>query len=276
MFKTNASFRNIPQGTRLILAITLIEHLLGYFPEFFPLLVSTRERMYWVWTFITAGFYEPNLIMCILNFFSFLLSAKYHEHSWGSREFLKFVFIVNITSILLTHFASEIEYTISFFPRGFDPWVGGFSALLPALTVSFKQTIPEHKVTFFKIFALRVKFLPVFGIFVMLVAFFAGFIHNQLYMGISGTVVSWAYLRFFKYADGNKGDRSDTFSFVSFFPEFIQPLLNPFINAIYKLFLISRIISNVNELGTPYLQDLDSVVSSYGKNDSDAERRRCV
>ncbi|CAH1757020.1 7295_t:CDS:2 [Entrophospora sp. SA101] len=47
---------------------------------------------------------------------------------------------------------------------------------------------------------------------------------TQFLLVIYGWIISWIYLRFFKIQDGIKGDSSETFSFASFFPEFIQEL----------------------------------------------------
>lgn len=44
----------------------------------------------------------------------------------------------------------------------------------------------------------------------------------QMLMAIYGLFISWIYARFFKTQDGVKGDRSETFSFASFFPEAVQ------------------------------------------------------
>ena len=37
-----------------------------------------------------------------------------------------------------------------------------------------------------------------------------------------GWVIGWVYIRFFKYQDGIKGDHSEAFALVTFFPEFLQ------------------------------------------------------
>jgi hypothetical protein len=44
----------------------------------------------------------------------------------------------------------------------------------------------------------------------------------QLIMAIYGLFISWIYSRFFRVQDGIRGDRSETFSFASFFPEAAQ------------------------------------------------------
>ena len=48
----------------------------------------------------------------------------------------------------------------------------------------------------------------------------------QLMMAIYGLFISWVYSRFFKIQDGIKGDRSETFSFASFFPEATQYVIS--------------------------------------------------
>jgi hypothetical protein len=42
-------------------------------------------------------------------------------------------------------------------------------------------------------------------------------------MHVTGIFSSWIYLRFYKKADSlHRGDRSETFSFASFFPDSLQ------------------------------------------------------
>ncbi|KAJ1500162.1 hypothetical protein HMI54_002901 [Coelomomyces lativittatus] len=54
--------------------------------------------------------------------------------------------------------------------------------------------------------------------------------------------ISWIYLRFIKYEDGLRGDRNETFSFVTFFPEPLHPILQPMSNAVFKLLVKLRLL----------------------------------
>ncbi|KAF9974997.1 hypothetical protein BGZ65_008471 [Modicella reniformis] len=104
----------------------------------------------------------------------------------------------------------------------FETRVYGMTSVLAGFLIGFKQLVPEHLVTIWGIFSVRVKLLPLlFAIYVAI----EGLIFQsqiQFLMAINGLFITWIYSRFFKIQDGIRGDRSETFSFASFFPELIQ------------------------------------------------------
>jgi len=52
-----------------------------------------------------------------------------------------------------------------------------------------------------------------------------------------GIYMSWIYLRYFqkRLETGLKGDPSEEFSFSSFFPEFLRPILDPIASIFHRL-----------------------------------------
>ena len=95
--------------------------------------------------------------------------------------------------------------------------------LVSGFLVGLKQLIPEHLIKPIKGLSLcRVKHLPSLFILISFVCFVLFESQSQFLLVFYGSFISWIYLRFYKYQDGLRGDRSETFSFASFFPEFIQ------------------------------------------------------
>lgn len=80
----------------------------------------------------------------------------------------------------------------------------------------------ELILTLFFFFFLVSQSLPLMSaIFIAIDCFFnQGWIRIQLVF--YGLFISWIYLRFFCVQDGIRGDRSESFSFASFFPGFVQ------------------------------------------------------
>lgn len=116
---------------------------------------------------------------------------------------------------------------------GTQSYICGVSALLAGINVAFKQTAPEHKISFFKVVSVRVKFIPLGMNIVNAGLFLIGLISQcQLILYLVGTFVSFIYLRFYKHADGVKGDRSETFSFKTCFPDHLEYVSQ---GVIYKL-----------------------------------------
>lgn len=123
----------------------------------------------------------------------------------------------------------------------------GQMALQVALLVAFTQLIPEHQVQFFGVIKARVKVAAILTDAVSVINIVTYFQSLPMaYLTLStvlciigyqcpwvlvqfGWFVSWVYLRFYKKNPGESlggqdtyGDRSETFSLVSWFPPFIQ------------------------------------------------------
>lgn len=122
----------------------------------------------------------------------------------------------------------------------------GQMGLQIALLVALTQLIPEHQVQLFGVLKARVKVLTTYYRMCQLKADFTGLQSlPMVYLTIScilclfgfqcpwilvqfGWFVGWVYLRFYKktyvesLAQDTFGDRSETFSLVSWFPPFMQ------------------------------------------------------
>jgi hypothetical protein len=111
----------------------------------------------------------------------------------------------------------------------------GLGGFLCGLVVAYKQVIPEHVINVFKRPVIRVKYTPSLIILLHLILFLVGLINITFYMHTSGIVITWIYLRYFKFYNGVRGDRSETFSFASFFPDSFHKSLKPISTATYTV-----------------------------------------
>ena len=174
-------------------------------------------------------------------------------------------------------------------------------ALEAGFLVSLKQLVPEHTVSIFKgVFRMRIKHFPaVFVLANMLSGPLLG-TDTALWLSLFGFLTSWIYLRFFRISeisstatagDGSvmKGDASDTFAFVAFFPDAVHPVLAPICDGIYNTLVQLRLCTpfsneaieagnesaaSRSEAGLPSI--MNSRGSGGGGRRAEAERRRAL
>ena len=110
----------------------------------------------------------------------------------------------------------------------------GFNCVIFGFLVAYKQLVPEHRLLIGGYISFRTKVLPILAIsgIGFMTSFFAVldsppfstfyYYLVNYYQGWCGILGSWGYLRFYQRRDGILGDRSETFSILSFFPESTQ------------------------------------------------------
>lgn len=174
-------------------------------------------------------------------------------------------------------------------------------ALEAGFLVSLKQLVPEHTVSIFRgVIRMRIKHFPaVFVLANMLSGPILG-TDTALWLSFFGFLTSWIYLRFFRISEISstatggegsvmKGDASDTFSFVAFFPDVLHPILSPISDAIWTTLVQMRLCTpfsdeaieagNENaasrsEAGLPSI--MNGRGSGGGGRRAEAERRRAL
>lgn len=167
-----------------------------------------------------------------------LLFGKVLEPLWGAKELLKFIFIVNlstsacvfVTTIVLYYITQEESYL-------YTP-VSGFYGVLSGLLVGIKQILPDQELNLL-VLKINAKWIPSIVAFISVaVSFFMKESMSYLPIILFGIYMSWIYLRCFqrRLEVGLKGDPSDEFSFSSFFPGFLRPILDPIASIFHKLF----------------------------------------
>ncbi|TKA52396.1 hypothetical protein B0A53_05103 [Rhodotorula sp. CCFEE 5036] len=206
----------------------------------FPWLVLVPGNVGWApWTLLVSSFVEVNLIEFLISALTLPLAARYLERVWGAAELVKFVVAVVVVSNVIAVAVNIIEATVlrdkALFLYGMS--YHGLSALQVGFLVAFTQLIPEHQVQVFGgLFHMRVKSLPMlyvtFSNIVCVLGYQSPYILVQF-----GWLVSWFYLRFFKYNEGVdfRGDRSETFAFHNWFPPFVQKYVARAANFVFLL-----------------------------------------
>ncbi|CDZ96708.1 Predicted membrane protein [Phaffia rhodozyma] len=216
--------------------------------EDYPWLFCVPGKVfYYPWTILIAGFAEGNLVEFLISVVSLPLCGRYLERIWGGKELAKFTFVVIVASNVIAIGLSWILY----FVLGaevlvYGSTVHGLSALQVGFLVAFTQLIPEHQVQIFGgLIKIRVKNIP--GIYLLISNVLTFVIAQNPYIIIQfGFFSAWVYLRFVKYQEGSmgefRGDRSDTFQFVNWFPPIIHRPISFLANTVFNLFVALRLV----------------------------------
>mmetsp|Transcript_17813 Transcript_17813/g.69063 ORF Transcript_17813/g.69063 Transcript_17813/m.69063 type:complete len:337 (+) Transcript_17813:39-1049(+) len=253
-------------GTRSVFAITA---------EFFLASPTAFIKVF------TAGFFEVSVISFLVNIVLFLMEGRYLEPIWGSKEFLKYVLLVNIATSISTYIAIVVLYMATMNEHFLytHRWYG-FSGITSGLTVAVKQASPDLEVRLFGAVPLGTKLVPLLIVCVNLV-----FLVLQLQVAsvpfvLFGVYYSWFYLRFIQRRGEHVGDFSPEFSFSSFFPEPVSGVVGTMARVCYRVVSLTGLWKL---LGIPGLDGSGEFkpfptpatkVSAASSDNVDAERRR--
>ncbi|KAG6734501.1 hypothetical protein I3842_01G275700 [Carya illinoinensis] len=187
------------------------------------------------WNLITAGYIEQSVYGVVASTVGLLFIGKLLEPVWGSREFLKFIFVVNfLTSVCVFVTAIALYYITTQENYLYMP-VSGFHGVLSGFLVGIKQIIPDQELPLLKI---KAKWLPSLTL-LLSVAVSLFTLESATYLPtiIFGTYMSWIYLRYWqrKLETKLKGDPSDDFAFSTFFPEFLRPVIDPIASIFHRM-----------------------------------------
>lgn len=259
-----------------------------------------RSAIFYPWVFATAIFAE-------VTFFSFLLSTVvlyigtgYVEKFWGYREVVKYILLVGVLTNLFTVIVAIVSNIFRGDVAGMDKPLGGGISYLFAFLVVIKRLIPEHNVVLFHgLINFRIKHLPF--ILLVLVTLWSS-IFRTLHPAVPSLLsffIAYIYLRFFQIANVDpilpvastneegavsviRGDGSDAFQLVEFFPGITKPYLSILFNAVYKLSvslgLVTPFDDDFIEQSNLRAQKLSERLNQANKliANSVAERRRQV
>ncbi|KAG0180543.1 hypothetical protein DFQ29_000496 [Apophysomyces sp. BC1021] len=168
---------------------------------------------------------------------------------------------------------------IGLVPGLYATQINGMAGVFSAFLVAFKHLIPEHKIALLGgAVSIRVKNLIGVATAVSiasLLLFNAVVFYNLVNIG---WVIGWVYIRFFKYQDGVQGDRSETFALVTFFPEFLHPVIGFVSNTVFGILVALRCC---NPVPRNYAYDLENQTGGRtaplpGSARAEAERRRAL
>ncbi|KAA8539334.1 hypothetical protein F0562_026026 [Nyssa sinensis] len=188
------------------------------------------------WNLITGSYIEQSIHGVVISTVGLLFLGKLLEPIWGSREFLKFVFVVNfLTSVCAFITAISLYYITRQESYLYMP-LSGFHGVLSGFLVGIKQIIPDQELSLLRI---KAKWLPSLALLLSIaVSFLTAESARYLPTLIFGTYMSWIYLRYLQRKPETRlqGDPSDEFAFSTFFPEFLRPVIDPIASIFDRLF----------------------------------------
>ena len=110
----------------------------------------------------------------------------------------------------------------------------------------------------------------------LILAIFQLVSYSFFWLALSGTTTAWIYLRFYQKRDqGLRGDMSEGFSFATFFPELLHPLLSTLGGFVYHLLVSVKVCPKTvrtYDVGAPSTIKL----TLPGTDPADAQRRKYV
>ncbi|KAF8167633.1 eukaryotic integral membrane protein-domain-containing protein [Crassisporium funariophilum] len=279
--------QSIPPVTRAFTAATIVSSALYAYLCWKGLALEAAQYMtvvpgsalYAPWTLFTSAFVETSIFEFIASLIFVPAALKYLERLWGSIETLKFIFVSVVASNIIAFGFNWIEFIVT---RNADLFLYGMRyhgqmSLQTTLLVAFTQLIPEHQVQILGVIKARVKNLPMAYLTLSTVLCFVGFQCPWIIIQF-GWFVGWIYLRFYKKNTGESvggvdtyGDRSETFSLISWFPPFMHYPLTLLGNFVYSL---------ANRLHLIPSSGSDVELGGYGQVPgtarAEAERRRAL
>jgi len=215
------------------------------------LAIVPAKTIPYVWTVFTAGYIEQVLPGAIGSSLGLLFCGKDLEPTWGRKEFLKFIILINsICGILAFCIAVALYYVTGKESFLVTP-LSGFHGALAGFLVALKQLLPHLELPMCFFWKIKAKWMPFFVMcFSTIMAFIVPDSINFLPTLLSGMYVSWLYLRYFQRnpLTGLKGDASDDFSFPSLFPDAMRPVTDPVANVFHRMLCAS---SKPSELALP-------------------------
>ncbi|KAL8052153.1 hypothetical protein ABFX02_06G194500 [Erythranthe guttata] len=240
----------------------IVVQILPYTVSYLALIPA--KTIPFVWNLISAGYVEQSVYGVVISTIGLLFIGKLLEPIWGSREFLKFIFVVNfLTSACVFITAISLYYITTRELYLYLP-ISGFQGVLAGFLVGIKQLIPDQELSLLKI---KAKWLPSLAILVsVFLSFFVKESTSYLPTVIFGTYIGWIYLRYWQKKPETKlrGDPSDEFAFSTFFPEILRPAIDPVATIFERMLCGKRPESDEDgyTLGGSSLSGSDSVEAS--------------
>lgn len=223
------------------------------------------EIMKYPYAIVTSNLIDTEVWKFIVTLINLLVGGTFIENNWDSaEEMFKFVLVLgsitNVINIVVTN-------TLSFILPGvkLDVPLDGNYTIIIGFTIIYKQLLPETTIINFKTpfeKNFRFKLLPIFVTCVMTIMQLVWFHHFAHLLSIwISFICCWVYLRFYQMLPVTnldnenppvKGDASDTFELIYFFPDVTKPLLRPIFDLTYDIVTVRL------GLVTPFdLNDID-------------------
>jgi len=275
----NNPFTNLPRLSKIVAVVLAVFMVLGLvIPGLEPLLSLnvgyTIPPYFFLWNIVTSGFYESSLMIGVMDILLLLVSGKFLEPIWGSKEFMRFIVVVNAVSGLASFILMVIIYAII---RNeyvlFYSNLCGFGGVIAGFTVAVKQLVPDQEINMCVVFSVKAKHLPGLIVLFGIASFVLGLPSKHLPHVLFGTLGAWVYLRYYQRKGDVVGDLSSSFAFATFWPEPIRPVITVIARILsYPLRLVGIMPTPnpTSSYSSPYSQNLEAPAGP------DADRRRAL
>nr|POE90671.1 transmembrane protein 115 like [Quercus suber] len=263
------------------------------------LVIVPVQSLRYPWTIATAALVENNIVSLGISTAVLWFGGRYLERAWGGKEFGIFCAVVIGLSNAWSCSVYGTWHMIAGTPD-FPTPIQGLVALEAAFLVALKQLVPEHTVSLFRgSVRCRIKHFPAIFVGANMISGPVLGTDTALWLSLSGFFVAWTYLRFYRVSELSpssleagensvgariRGDASDTFSFVAFFPDITHPVLAPICDAVYATLVQLKVctpfsdeaIEAGNESVRASQSGLPSLLNGGGARRAEAERRRAI
>ncbi|GMJ11956.1 hypothetical protein like AT3G07950 [Hibiscus trionum] len=187
------------------------------------------------WNLITAGYIEQSVLGVVVSTLGLLFLGKLLEPIWGSKEFLKFIFVINFLTSFCVFLTAIAFYYITRQETYLYMPLSGFHGVLAGFLVGIKQIVPDQELSPLKI---KAKWLPsLMLLFSIAMSFYIPELATYLPTLIFGTYTGWIYLKYLQRKPEAKhlGDPNEDFAFSTFFPQFLRPFVDPIASKFHQM-----------------------------------------
>lgn len=215
--------------TKSILSICLLFHILGMITpvtsnEYVSLISFNLFNKYYLWTLITAAMYDTRIIAACVTVLIFPLLSSYCERTHGSV----YTLLLIIITAILSNITMAISMIIMFASTEIESYIYnaryGTAAVLASLIMCMRHDKPDTSVIP-NISILKYRHLPpVLCVVSILIYVITGLFATECILLVSGTYISWLYLRFYAYDPSTTytGDLTNEFSYSALYPNVPQ------------------------------------------------------
>eukprot|EP00960_Hanusia_phi_P053970 762513-Hanusia_phi.AAC.3 len=163
---------NLPFAFQFFAGLTVVLYLLAQLvPSLESILAIKATNTYgahsYIWNVFTAGFFNTSIILVMIPFLllclnldgfrsqaiflalTFLIMGRWLVPSWGSAEFVKYVFFSNLCVGLSVFISQIVYYMASFNYKYLEMPISGGIGIIAALIVTIKQKLPEEPIILF-------------------------------------------------------------------------------------------------------------------------------
>mmetsp|Transcript_17123 Transcript_17123/g.51251 ORF Transcript_17123/g.51251 Transcript_17123/m.51251 type:complete len:342 (+) Transcript_17123:220-1245(+) len=247
--------------SQAISAVLVSGYLLQFIPGFRAHVALVAGRTIpCVWNVFTAGLLEEHLYTLVASVLALLLMSRVIEPVYGSKAYLKFLGIVLSFSGLSAFVSVYIAYALDRNESSnlLFQEICGFHGVLAGLLVAVKHIAPDTELTLLQVAKLRAKHLA--GLYIVaqaIMSLILGRVIATMPFVLGGAYSAWFYLRFLQPNASDptqQGDSSADFSFASFYPAPVQPVVDRVAGVFAGIFKLDRPAAPAASGGAPAAQ----------------------